>query len=80
LSDRLLAWGRGGGLVFPGLDPLHQLGELRKKTRQQGEQQRDPKIRQWISGLALAQIREDRLEGWGTGHTLNIAGTKRLGK
>ena len=58
-----LARGGRAGLVVAGPDLLHQLGEAGEKPRQQGEQQRNQQIRDRISGLPLAQIPEDRLEG-----------------
>jgi hypothetical protein len=68
------------GLVLAGLDRLDQLGQAGEKPGQQGEQQRNQEIRYRISGLALAQILEDRLEGWGTGHVVNIEGTTGPGQ
>jgi len=33
--------GLGAGLVFAGLDPLHQFGEAGEEVREQGQDQRD---------------------------------------
>jgi hypothetical protein len=75
-----LARGDGERLVLAGPDLLHQLGEAGEQARQQGEKQRRQEIRYRIPGLLLAQILEDRLEGWGLKHDVNIIGMLRQGK